>query len=242
MHIPDSTSVGTTQPIRLQPASPKRPPIAIQAKVIKVAREMPELTKNDTNESGGWKFVSIDDYYRTAAKALLKEGVNWTCVETDFTDHNGLIRWQFEFSLYDVEGNVWENCGRVTVPHEYDGPQAAGKVVSYAEKVFLRQLLKLVTGEPDADVTPQKRAKPSRTQNRSEPPVRIDPPANESGQEISYSDLIAGIKDASTENDLNLFVEKNKKVIARASKNDPDVFKKIAAARTAKLEEFNGSV
>lgn len=216
--------------IKPGPTGPLPPPPSLYAAIIKVARGMKPLAKRDTNPEGGWSFVSIDDYYEKAAKALLLEGISWVCTE-EMADVriSGLCIWRFRFDVYSETGQLWQAAARVTVPLEYDGPQAAGKVVSYAEKVFLRQLLKLVTGEPDADITPQR--KPTKRQVE---------PASTPKDDVSYEVLLDLIRGAKSQSDLDLVISRHKQRISWAAKNDPDAFGKLADARTAKIKEFEG--
>lgn len=249
------TSAATTEAksVTLLPGGKKTPPRGLQAKIIAVAAAMEPLVKRDTNPDGGWKFVSIDDYYEKAASKLLAAGVSWVAVEESFQDLDNLPRWRFRFDVFDAEGNWWEGAGRVTVPHEFEGPQTAGKVVSYAEKVFLRQLLKLVTGEPDADVSSAKR-RDKGSASRGEPAVRIDKvrapdverdkiaggenDATDKHMASDYGALEDMVNRATSLSQLNLVIETNKRMVSRAMRDDPEVYEKLARARTKKLKEF----
>lgn len=232
----DATAEAKIHPL---PAGSKtNPPPSLYAKIIKVAAAMEPLAKRDRNEAG-WNFVSIDDYYERAGRSLLQAGVSWVCRQADFSDAGGLLYWTFAFDVYDDAGNVWFAASSVTVPHEYDGPQVAGKVVSYAEKVFMRQLLKLVTGEPDADVSKQVKRAPS--------PKAVVPMVQTAGSGDSapgnndYTFIMNEIRTAGTVPILNRVIETHRAAINYAFKNDPDVHKKIADVRTERLSQLEKS-
>ncbi len=185
----------------------------------------PLIKREDHNE--GWKFVSIDDYYEKAADILLKHGVSWSATE-DFVGpvhpEYDAIGWRFSFSIYDIDGTFLPNFSKVTVPHDIEGPQTAGKVMSYAEKVFLRQLMKLVTGELDADSSPTKKGQPAK-RDPTPPPLDL-------------GDFLEELSKAKTSSEIDLLVEQNKRYIVNARKSDPDVYSKIAKMRDEKLKEF----
>lgn len=220
----------------------RAPPPSLYAKIIAVAAAMEPLAKRDRNPDIGYSFVSIDDYYEKAASKLLEAGVSWICREKGFTDTGGLLWWQFHFDVFDAEGNVWKRAGRVTVPHEFEGPQTAGKVVSYAEKVFLRQLLKLVTGEPDADISRQPVVKRGSGSKASAAEVPVNLVGKSQGVASDYDELERFVLAAPNMDAMNLVIDVNKKMIARANANDPEVFAKLAKARDKKLKEFEHDV
>ena len=64
------------------------------------------------------------------------------------------------FRLYDIDDAVFDLNGtplvgmaaaEMSILHPLQGAQTTGSAASYAEKIFLRTLFKIVTGEPDAD-------------------------------------------------------------------------------------------
>jgi len=219
------------------------PASSILARVIKVAREIEPLIKNESHNEG-WNFVSIDTYYEKAAKALLKEGVSWVISEETATSLDGfdVIGWRYTFSLFDEAGNAIKDFARFTVPHDLEGPQTAGKVVSYAEKVFMRQLLKLVTGEPDADTSAtQKGVRRNKIKGKSgaERPAQSNPDKSDG---LTYEEIEAAINAADSQAALDLYIEGVKQKIFWAKANDPDIYAKLATARAAKMKEFESGV
>jgi len=57
----------------------------------------------------------------------------------------------YDFDLFHESGEIWENYDRINIWHPIQGAQTAGSARSYAEKLFMRTLFKVRTGEADAD-------------------------------------------------------------------------------------------
>lgn len=199
---------------------------AIRKKLIAIMKTTPTLAKTAKNDDG-WNFVPIDAYYETPAKALAEAGLSWTSTElaVEFFQPNNLL-YRFQFDVYDDEGNEWENAMRLTMVHEIEGPQTAGKVVSYMEKTFLRMLLKLVTGEPDADVARKKPAQISKGAAFVE----------EKGLDVEA--LMKAIKAAPSPEKLQEVIAGSAKSLTYAKKNDPDIYKRVGDARMARMKEM----
>lgn len=135
------------------------------ANIIKLA---PRLNKTEENKSDGYAFVPIDKYYEIIAKLLAENGVIWFAHQkrADFVDGVDplVIRFDYRFEAYDGDVKIHECEHSIFQP--FSGAQDTGKAVSYAEKVFLRGFLKLVTGEPDADSNPQLKRQSSAREKR----------------------------------------------------------------------------
>ncbi len=89
----------------------------------------------------------------------MKAGLLWRIREgmarlAEIGDTRGM-HFLYEIDLFHKNGEVWENFDRVNVFHPLQGAQTSGSARSYAEKIFMRTLFKVVTGEKDADATEQ---------------------------------------------------------------------------------------
>lgn len=213
--------------------------MSIIKKLTKIAAEIEPLTKADKNEEGGWSFVSIDDYYATAGKAMAREGLLWSLNETGFHHLAGSVyAWRFSVAIRssdeDGENEIIPDYVSFTCLHQIDGPQTTGKVVSYAEKIAIRAILKLVTGEPDADssrkfnqlieAAPATKPKPEAAPGKALP--------------LSYEGIIMAINDAEKIDELELFVKRNKTRIDFAKANDPDQYKAMTGAYRDRMAEL----
>lgn len=207
--------------------------------LLKAAEKMPILAKDDANPSEGWNFVSIDAYYEHGASVLRSEGVSWVVTEIGFEPINhgnaALFGFRFRFDLYSADG-YWPNVSQLTVLHEMEGPQTTGKVVSYAEKVFLRSLLKMVTGEADADSSPTrpKRSLAAAGQAKTPNPA---PEPRERDYGLIQKELKAAIDVAA----LDTAAKRWKPDITYAKSNDPEDYKRIMKAYTDRKQELTNA-
>lgn len=122
------------------------------------AKNMPSLKKDDKNAHGGYSYVSIDLFYEKAATVVRDAGLLWIPREVG-REVRTELRYGSVATTYSANliclanGQVWENFFTATVQHPLSGAQDAGSSLSYFEKLFLRHVFKVVTGEPDADAT-----------------------------------------------------------------------------------------
>lgn len=136
-------------------------PFTIRRKIAAIAAAAPSLKKEDNAPDGGFNFVSIDKYYETIGKLCFEHGLLITPIEeqavredvTEPAQYFGaqvVTLWRID--LYDLESDQ-EAIGvlRFTLTHPYQGAQTAGSSISYVEKIAMRVLFKVVTGEKDAD-------------------------------------------------------------------------------------------
>ena len=132
------------------------------------AKNMPSLKKDDKNAHGGYSYVSIDLFYEKAATVVRDAGLLWIPREVH-REVRTELRYGSVATTYSANliclanGQVWENFFTATVQHPLSGAQDAGSSLSYFEKLFLRHVFKVVTGEPDADATDNTPSEPTRT-------------------------------------------------------------------------------
>lgn len=124
--------------------------------VIKTASMIPSLEKGNKNEYGKYDYVSIDDYYKEVASLALKNGLGWIVREVSSEIREKSILYVYEFDLYSNTGAFIPMVSRLSVVHPVQGAQTSGSALSYAEKLFMRTLFKVRTGELDADSTDPK--------------------------------------------------------------------------------------
>lgn len=147
--------------------------------ILATQMAVPSLKKGDKNAYDNYYYVPIDDYYEQVAKLAAENGLSWTIREIDFeplpnVGKHGSLRFTFGFSLYHKDGYMLQDVSRFTVVHPVQGAQTAGSAASYAEKLFMRTLFKVVTGEQDADATDQ-----SLSRGRPEKPPQSAAPHND---------------------------------------------------------------
>lgn len=103
--------------------------------------------------------MSIDDYYEQVALLIAREfGLSWMLseepsMEERFQDvsQDVQIRKVYRIIWIDDDGGSIEYGGYITVSAPYEGATTAGKMLSYAEKAFMRRTFKIPTGEKEAE-------------------------------------------------------------------------------------------
>lgn len=128
-----------------------------------VGAKIPTLAKTTRNGDAGFNYVSIDGYYEKVAPILREAGLIWVIDEEGFElipnvygEH--WCRFEYMMTLFHTIGLDTDDgietpsfSLRLSLIHPFQGAQTTGSAMSYAEKIFLRTLFKIVTGEPDAD-------------------------------------------------------------------------------------------
>ena len=138
----------------------KTPPKSLLAKIVAVSNEIPSLDKSDTNPHARYKYVPIDGFYKEVATIAKKHGLLWNVKEVgcevvgNSSTKSGpvpVFRYRYEFDIYDKDGNYAPCFASISILHPLQGPQTSGSAMSYAEKLMMRSVFKVVTGERDAD-------------------------------------------------------------------------------------------
>src|SRR5271166_1107638 len=117
------------------------------------AKNMPSLKKGDRNTHSNYNFVSIDDYYALAAKVVHDAGLMWIPREIH-REVRPELRYGSVATTYSANliclanGQVWQDFFTATVQHPLSGAQDAASSLSFFDKMFLRHVFKVVTGEP----------------------------------------------------------------------------------------------
>lgn len=145
-------------------------------KLVTISRECPSLKKDERNDHGKFNFVSIDEYYESVASVALKHGVFWLSTVTKVEPDGDILWFHYEYTIFDG-GNGKLGPVVVVVPHPWQKAQTAGSAQSYADKVFMRQVFKVVTGEPDADAmldnSPSRRGARTTSPPAAQAPLKV---------------------------------------------------------------------
>ena len=132
--------------------------------ILAIRKSVPSITKDEENKHGGYRYVSIDQYYASVASVATAQGLVWRTRQTDFEfiPNQGKLKDRTFIKAtfaYDVSKGATsiQDYMTVTVAAPFDGPQVTGVLYSYAEKVFMRVAFCVQTGEQDADAIPPER-------------------------------------------------------------------------------------
>jgi len=128
-----------------------------------VILRLPSLKKDARNTHGGYNYVSIDDYYKEVARVAAEEGIHWHPRETanpsleqiQMKQVQTVIKFTYGFDIYYAPTDEkYEDYFTCSIYHPFQGAQSSGSAMSYAEKLFMRTVFKVQTGEGDADAAP----------------------------------------------------------------------------------------
>lgn len=165
---------------------------AILKAITDVTAEIPNLAKAEKNQHGGYNFVPIDKYYEVVGKAAAKHGLSWSLSEHEWehlpnVGKSGAMRFTYVTRLMHSSGEQQDNFSRLTIIHPIQGAQTAGSAMSYADKVFTRQLFKVQTGEQDADST-----NPNDFEDTKPAPQKHKPEAKQEPEAAEIARKMAG--------------------------------------------------
>lgn len=153
-------------------------PPEIAKAVIDVKAKIKRIGKDSDNKHGGYKYTSVDQFFEEVGHIMADAGLFVILDEVDAhaetreaTDNYGkakISNWlscEYDVFLFHTSGAQYGPIKR-RIQVIASGPQAYGSAASYVEKYFLRSLLKIPTGEQDADADaqdglPGSRGKPS---------------------------------------------------------------------------------
>lgn len=134
------------------------PLAVIAAAIVKTRKDIGTLGKAAVNPHGNYKYVSIDKYYEVVASAAAKNGLFWTISEIKSNlnpnfGKGGFMESTYTVTMYHESGAVVYEFSRIPMIHPIQGAQTVGSALSYVDKVFMRQIFAVSTGEEDADAT-----------------------------------------------------------------------------------------
>jgi len=138
-------------------------PHKIANAIAQAMKGVSKLRKSEKNDHGRYRYASIDDFLEDLRPKLAENGLSVISDEVHrehFTiqEKNGPATFAFyKFAFYIAHSECNFTYGPIhrTVDVRFVGPQTSGQAQSYCEKMFLRSLLKVATGDQDADSQPQ---------------------------------------------------------------------------------------
>lgn len=229
-------------------------PVEIAKALLATTREVGKLVKDQNNAHGKYAFVGIDTFYEKVASVAAGHGLSWNMSEDSLTIIEGakapMIRATYTFSLFHESGAALETFSRITIIHPIQGAQTVGSAVSYLDKIFMRQVFKLSTGEAgnDADETnpnafdldapaPKPAAKPATqpapTRANAAADFDLDMPAKPATKPAADLSLDGDDAAAKTED----LVEKVRSVTERMEDGKPVLKEPTSEAQAAMIAE-----
>jgi hypothetical protein len=212
--------------------------------IIAVTSEIKSLAKGEKNQHGGYNYVPIDNYYAEVGKLAAKHELTWVLRVVSF-EHlpnlgkNGSVNYTYSVDLYGSDGTSEKNFTSLNVFHPIQGAQSSGSAMSYADKVFMRQLFKIETGEQDADAT-----NPNEVSGKPEK-VEAPKPALSKEDEAALvawieSTIKTFLPDAKSDSDLTKYWADNRNgPIKRVQNFSEEAYNNLLAAFTARRKELS---
>jgi hypothetical protein len=206
----------------------KEIPTPIAEALLKTSLAVGQLGKADENPFGKFKYVSIDKYYENVAHAAMMNDLTWSCKEIGTEIVGGpadkpIMRFTYMFTLIYKDGQCVPGIDVLSIYHGWQGAQTAGSAGSYAEKLFMRKMFKVITGENDADITD-----PNLSFDDASPkdtPDVVD--------DLSFGEPSDGAGDTGGEGDLDFETE----AVAEVEKESPPEEKPQSSAEAEDIEE-----
>lgn len=209
--------------------------------IIATREQVGSLGKSAMNPHGRYKYVSIDTYYEKVAVAAAKNGLSWIASETDFqimpeVGKTGIIKATYNVSLMHTSGDFIHDFTRLTIIHPIQGAQTVGSAMSYLDKVFMRQLFSVATGEKDGDADETNPADIMAGEIKA--PAKEVPAADHEKIKQIEAALTNGAEMAETENDLKQFWSDHYDSRNLLKEHAPEVLKRVTAAFTKRREDI----
>lgn len=214
--------------------------------IIETRTKVGNLGKAAFNPHGRYKYVSIDTYYEKVAAAAAANGLAWVANETKFdllpdVGKTGIIRATYAVTLMHSSGDYLPNFSSITIVHPIQGAQTVGSAMSYLDKVFMRQLFSVATGEAGADAD---ETDPADVMLGEKTPKEAPAPKGPGEEDLKQLEdvFVTFVPTAETENDLKQFWSDNIKGLDLLKIHAPEKHKRIIAAfseRKAQIKKEN---
>lgn len=221
--------------------------------IVSVRDQVGQLGKSALNPHGRYKYVSIDAYYEQVGSVAAKHGLSWVAREVDFkllpdVGKTGIIQATYSIMLMHLSGDVVPDFTRITIVHPLQGAQTVGSAMSYLDKVFMRQLFAIATGEKDSDAD---ETDPNSLLGGSTPapvkarePERRPEPKQEQPQ-MSVAEIEAMFTSflpmAQNEDELKDFWSDNYPARNTLKNSDEDAYNRVLAAFSARKTQIKNA-
>ncbi len=218
--------------------------------IVSVRDQVGQLGKSALNPHGRYKYVSIDAYYEKVGSVAAKHGLSWVAREVDFkllpdVGKTGIIQVTYSIMLMHLSGDVVPDFTRITIVHPLQGAQTVGSAMSYLEKVFMRQLFAIATGEKDSDADetdPSSLLGGSTSAKAREPERRPEPKQEPEKPQMSVADIEAMFTSflpmAENEDELKAFWSDNYPARNTLKDSDEAAYNRVLAAFSARKAQI----
>lgn len=110
------------------------------------------LSDDSTNDFANYSYVSIDKYYAEIRPLMNTAGIMIIPdeLESSLSEDRKLYRAVYQFTVVHKDGAVWNFPIRRSITLPFTGAQSAGSALSYLEKITMRTIFKINSGDKDS--------------------------------------------------------------------------------------------
>jgi len=133
-------------------------PKVIANALFEIQSKIGTLGYDSSNEFSKYRYVSIDKYYEKMRPLMNEAGIMIIPdeLESSLSEDRKLYRAVYQFTIMHKDGAVWNFPIRRSITLPFTGAQSAGSALSYVEKIAMRTIFKINSGErDDADMLEQ---------------------------------------------------------------------------------------
>jgi len=133
-------------------------PKVIANALFEIQSQIGTLGYDSNNEFAKYRYVSIDKYYEKMRPLMNEAGIMIIPdeLESSLSEDRKLYRAVYQFTIMHKDGAVWNFPIRRSITLPFTGAQSAGSALSYVEKIAMRTIFKINSGErDDADMFEQ---------------------------------------------------------------------------------------
>jgi len=133
-------------------------PKVIANALFQVQTQIGTLGYDSTNDFSKYKYVSIDKYYEKMRPLMNDAGILIIPdeLESSLSEDKKLYRAVYQFTIIHKDGATWNFPIRRSITLPFVGAQSSGIALSYLEKIAMRTIFKINSGErDDADMLEQ---------------------------------------------------------------------------------------
>jgi len=133
-------------------------PKVIANALFEIQSQIGALGYDSNNDFAKYRYVSIDKYYEKMRPLMNEAGIMIIPdeLESSLSEDRKLYRAVYQFTIMHKDGAVWNFPIRRSITLPFTGAQSAGSALSYVEKIAMRTIFKINSGErDDADMLEQ---------------------------------------------------------------------------------------
>ena len=127
-------------------------PKVIANALFQIQEAVGTLGYDSDNAYAKYKYVSIDKYYDSIRPMMNDAGIMIIPdeMESSISDDRKLYRAVYQFTILHKDGAVWNFPIRRSITLPFTGAQSAGSALSYLEKIAMRTIFKINSGDKDS--------------------------------------------------------------------------------------------